>query len=124
MVEHVRDLELAAARGREPVDDVERVRPQEVDPDGDEVALGLLGLLLEADHAAVAVELGDAEPPRIGDPVEQRAGARTARLELVRDRASAGPRRMLSPRTQQNASSPTKSRASPMAWAMPSAPGW
>ena len=74
---------------------------------------------------AVGVELGDAEPLRVGHAVQERAGAPRAGLELVRRRRRApGPRRMLSPSTQQNASSPTKSRARPIAWAMPSAPRW
>ena len=85
MVEDVGDLELAAARRREVVDDVERVGPQEVHADRDQVALGLVRLLLEADDAAVGVELGDAEPLRVRDPVEQRAGAARPGLELGGD---------------------------------------
>ena len=42
VVEHVGDLELAAARRQEAVDDLEGVRPEEVDADRDEVALRML----------------------------------------------------------------------------------
>ena len=94
-------------------------------PIGIRSLFGSRGLLLEADDPPLGVELGDAEPLRVGDAVEERAGAVAARPRTRRaTSASAGPRRMLSPRTQQNESSPTKSRASPMAWAMPSAPRW
>ena len=68
--------------GSEVVDDIEGVRSEEVDADRDEVALGLVGLLLEADHPAVRIELGDAEPLRVGDLVEQRAGAERPGLEV------------------------------------------
>ena len=89
-------------------------------PIGIRSLFGAGGLLLEADDAAVRVELRDAEALRVGHAVQQGAGAVRPGLELARPTsARAGPRRMLSPRTQQNASSPTKSRASPIAWAMP-----
>src|SRR4051794_21287724 len=61
VVEDVGDLQLTTSRWQEVVDDGEGVRSQEIDTDRDEVALGPLGLLLEADHAAVRVELRDAE---------------------------------------------------------------
>src|SRR5258705_4366993 len=75
VVEDVGDLELAAARGGEGVDDRERVGPEEVDPDRDQVALRMGRLLLEPHDATVRVELRDAEPLTVGDPVEERAGA-------------------------------------------------
>ena len=83
VVQDVGDLELAAARWREGVDDGEGVRPQEVDPDRDQVALRLGRLLLEADDVARGVELGDPEPLRVRDAVEERARAPRAVLELA-----------------------------------------
>ena len=71
--------------GREPLDHLERVGSQEVDADRDQVALGLLGLLLEADDPARRIEFGDAEALRVRHPVEQRAGIERAVLELPRD---------------------------------------
>ena len=68
VVEHVGDLELATAGRQQVVDDVEGVRAQEVDPDRDQVALRMLGLLLEADDVAVRPELGHPEPLGIRDP--------------------------------------------------------
>ena len=124
VVEDVGDLELAAAGRGEVVDDVERVGAEEVDADRDEVALGVLRLLLEADDVARRVQLGDAEPLRVRHAVEERAGAPRPASNSRTTSSSSGPRRMLSPRTTQNASSPTKFRARPMAWAMPSAPRW
>ena len=85
VVEHVGDLELAAARREQVVDDRERVRAEEVDADRDQVALRLVGLLLEADDPAVRVELGDAEALRVRDLVEQRARAVRPALELGGD---------------------------------------
>src|SRR5690242_618551 len=61
VVEHVGDLELAATRRQEVVDDRERVAPQEIHADRDQVALGVLGLLLEPDDAARGVELRSEE---------------------------------------------------------------
>src|SRR5690348_8893237 len=72
VVEDVRDLELATTRRQEVVDDRERVAPEEVHADRDQVALGLLGLLLEADDPPLGVELGDAEALRIRDAIEHR----------------------------------------------------
>ena len=86
VVEDVGDLELAAARRQQVGDDIEGVRSEEVDADRDQVALGLVGLLLEADDPAVRVELGDAEPFRVGDLVEQRARAERPGLEGRRRR--------------------------------------
>ena len=85
MVEDVGDLELAAPRRREVLDDAEGIGAQEVDADRDEVALRCDGLLLEPDDPSVAIELGDAEPFRVGDAVEQRPGAVRALLEGRRD---------------------------------------
>ena len=91
VVQDVGDLELAATGRREVIDDVERVGPQEVHADRDEVALRLFRLLLETDHVAVAVQLGDAEPLRVGHAVEQAAGAPRTRLELAGDIGELGP---------------------------------
>src|SRR4051812_10778661 len=85
VVEDVGDLQLATSRWQEVVDDGEGIRSQEIDADRDEVALGPLGLLLEADHPAVRVKLRDAETFRVGDLVEERAGAIRAVLELGGD---------------------------------------
>ena len=85
VVEDVGDLELAAAGRQEEVDDPEGIRPEEVHADRDEVALGVVRLLLEADHPAVGVELGHAEALRVRDLVEQRAGPERAALELGGD---------------------------------------
>src|SRR5205823_3176806 len=62
VVEHVGDLELAAAGRGEVVDDLEGVRSEEVDADRDKVGLRLLRLLLEAHDPTIAIELRDAEP--------------------------------------------------------------
>src|SRR3954451_12512795 len=91
VVEDVGDLELASFRRREAADDIERVGPEEVHPDRDEVALGLRGLLLESDDPAVRVELRDAEPFRVGDTVEERPGPRVAALEGLGDVGERGP---------------------------------
>src|SRR3954454_6999544 len=85
VVQDVGDLELAAPRRREPVDDAERVGPEEVHPDRDQVALRLPRLLLEADHPAVGVELRDTEPLRVRHAVQQRPRTEVTRLELARD---------------------------------------
>ena len=57
--------------------------PQEVDADRDQVRLRLGGLLLEPDDVAVRVELRDAEPLRVRDLVQQRAGAPRAAVEAA-----------------------------------------
>src|SRR5688572_7542074 len=80
VIEDVRDLELAATGWREPFDDVERVGPEEVDPDRDQVALWVLRFLLEPDDPAVRVEFGDTEALGIGNPVEHRARAKRPSL--------------------------------------------
>src|SRR6476659_5654856 len=85
VVQDVGDLELATTRWREPVDDTEGVGAKEVHADGDQVALGFAWLLLEADDTALGVELGDTEPLRVGDAVQQRARAEVARFELRSD---------------------------------------
>ena len=81
VVEHVGDLELAAAGGRQALDHVERVRSQEVDADRDQVRLRLRRLLLEPHDLALRVELRDAEPLRVGDLVQEGPGAPGAGLE-------------------------------------------
>ena len=85
MVEDVGDLELAASGGCEAVDDVERVGAQEVHADRDQVGLRRRRLLLESDHPAVGVQLGDTEALRIGHPVQECAGTPRPRLEGVGD---------------------------------------
>ena len=72
-------------------------------PIGMRLLFGLFRLLLETDHLAIAVQLGDAEPLRVRHAVEQAAGAPRPRLELAGDIGELGPRRMLSPRTTQKA---------------------
>src|SRR6185436_7778514 len=85
VVQHVGDLELAATRWGEPVDDTERIGAEEIHTDRDQVALRLLGLFLEADDAPVRVELCDPEPLRVGHAIEQGTGAEVAALELGRN---------------------------------------
>ena len=124
VVEDVGDLELAATRRRQSLDDVEHVRPEEVHADRDEVALGLGRLLLEPDDPTVRSRTRrrrTAAGPGPGTGACRRRTDPPRRPSATS--ASLSPRRMLSPRTTQNASSPTKSRARPMAWAIPSAPG-
>ncbi len=82
VIEDVGDLELPSTGWRQPIDDIEGIGPEEVDTDRDEVALGDGGLLLETDDVARGIELGDTEPLRVRDAVEQRAGAPRAGLEL------------------------------------------
>jgi hypothetical protein len=83
VVEQVGDLELAAARRHQVVHDAERVGPQEVHADRDEVALGPSRLLFETDYVALRVQLRDAEALGIGDLVQEGAGAARAGLELA-----------------------------------------
>ena len=120
VVEHVGDLELAAARRREVLDDVERVGAQEVDADRDQVALRLRPASPRSRRPA---RRRRARRRRTAPgPARGRAACRRPTGPASNSRATsarAGPRRMLSPRTQQNASLPTKSRARPIAWAMP-----
>src|SRR5919204_1875433 len=77
-VVHVGDLQLAPAGGLQGRDHLEHVGVVEVDA-GDGVAGGgAVGLLVDADHAAVAVQLGHAEVGEVGgvvDAGEHDAGA-------------------------------------------------
>ena len=82
VIEKVGDLELAAEGWDETVHDAERVGPQEVHADRDEVALGLGRLLFEAHHVALGVEFRHPEALGVGDFVQQRAGAPRPVLEL------------------------------------------
>ncbi len=81
VVEHVGNLEFATAGWLEMFDHFECIRAQEVDADGDRIALGHFRLLLEAHQLAGGVELGNTKALGVGDPAEQRPGARSARLE-------------------------------------------
>ena len=56
---------------------------EDVDADQREIALGLLGLLLQADHLARGVQLGDAELPRIRHAGQHDLGVRPAGPELL-----------------------------------------
>src|SRR3954447_19100966 len=73
-------------------DDVERVGPQEVDADRDQVALGLRRLFLESQDPSRIVKLGDAEALRIADRIKQRSGSPRTVVKFVarvRQRAAA-----------------------------------
>ena len=117
-------LELATSRWGQLLDDLECAGAQEVDPDGDGVALGSLRLLLEADHVALGVELGHAEAFGVLDAVEEGACTPGAGLEVGRGPGRGSPNRMLSPSTTQKGIEITNARRRPMAWAMPSEPRW
>src|SRR5262245_28611400 len=85
VVEHLGDLELAARRRLQLVDDREDIWPQEVHADGYQVALGLIRLLLEADDATVTVNLGDPKSPRVIDAIQETPRAVATRLERGSD---------------------------------------
>ena len=69
-------------------------------PIGIRSLFGCAGFSSKPTTRPVGVQLGDAEALRIGDAVEQRARRPTARPRTrAATSASAGPRRMLSPRT-------------------------
>ena len=70
LLDRVGDLELAAPRGLDRPGGVEDRRGEHVDADERQVAGRVLRLLDQADDA-VAVELGDAVVPRVGDLGEQ-----------------------------------------------------
>src|SRR5262245_46599665 len=73
-VVHVGDLELAARRGAERPDDVEHAVIVHVNAGHRIVALRARRLLLDRRDAAVA-DLRDAEPPRVGDLLQDDPGA-------------------------------------------------
>ena len=69
------------------MEDLEDGRAEEVHADRDAVALRALRLLLEADDPPVRPELRHAEPVRIGDRLEDRAGPGVAGEELIGEAA-------------------------------------
>lgn len=83
MLDGVGDLQLAAPGRCDGADRVVDQRGEEIDADQGEVALGVLGFLLQADDLARVVEFGDAEGARVLDAGEQDLGVGAVGAEPV-----------------------------------------
>jgi len=86
ILEGIGQLQLAAARRTNLVRRVEDLRPQQVEPRQGKVARRVCGLLLNGDQFALAVELRDAEPPRIVHRREEHARSAITAYRFLRER--------------------------------------
>src|SRR4051794_11294935 len=87
-VQDVGDLQLAATRRHQAGNNVERARAQEVDTDGDQVALWHDRLLLETDQP-IAVKLGNAKTLRIRHAMQKRTGTPRSLVKVARSSGKA-----------------------------------
>ena len=121
LLDRVGDLELAAPRGLDRPRRLEDRGREHVDADQRQVARRVLRLL-DQPHDALAVELGDAVVPRVGDLGEQdqRLGLDSRKRST---RSVIPSRSRLSPRYMTNGEPPRNSSAVSTACARPSGLG-